>query len=445
MNVISDYIKLITDTLLTNWLGAAPFIIALVWVLVYMLWWLRRDWNRVEYVDHQTKWIFLEVKVDELNEKSPMAMEQVFAALHAIHQNFSWGEQFNGKVVLWVSCEMVSIGGKVSFIFRLPQRFRNLFESAVFAQYPKAEIQEVEDYLRNLPHLYDPKKADFDFWGTQWNKKKDSAYPIRTYSQDSSFEHSAQETFIDPLSNLIEVMSNIQPHELMVWQVAIRPDQGDWKEHTKHLLDKLMGIPDKHGDDLLLKILHFIPDLFARILVETISGPDEGEHKPVRVQEEPPSLMLHRSDVEKMVITAIGAGLAKVSYETRIRGFYLAPKDKFNKRMRIPEIVGAVRNFDDINLNGIKPDIGHTWTDKPYKISEKWERPYLERAILIRKRHFLHAFRGRSIWRGSSKMFLNSEELATIFHFPQVPHTRVSQLEKVHTVKSAPPMDLPIK
>ena len=444
MNPINDFISFTVNTVLGNIYIAGIFIVALIWQLVYIIWWLKRDVNRNAY-QATIKWIFLEVKVDELNEKSPLAMEQVFTALHAIHTNFSWGEDFSGKTVLWLSCEIVSIGGKVSYIFKIPERYRNLLESAIFAQYPKAEVHEVEDYLRNLPHFFEPEKAEFDLWGTQWNKKKDSAYPIRTYTQDASFEHGAQETFIDPLSNLLEAMSNLQPHELMVWQVVIKPDGGDWKAHTKHLIDELKGVPHGHSDDLLMKIVHFIPDLMARVLVDIVSGPDEGHSAPARVQEEPPTLMLHRTDVEKMVITAIEHGLSKVSYETRIRGLYIAPKNKFGMSLRVPEFVGAVRNFDDVNLNGIKPDIGHTWTNPSYKISEKLERPYTKMKILTRKRHLLHNFVSRSNWRGSGKMFLNSEELATIFHFPQVPHSRVSQLERVHTVKSAPPMDLPIE
>jgi hypothetical protein len=439
MSLINELIHLMVDVVLVQYYGWALFLGA----LIYMLFWLRRDTRRNQYVD-AVEWDFLEVKVDELNEKSPLAMEQIFAALHAIHQNFTVGEDFDGKVVLFMSCEMVSLGGKVSFIFKIPKRYRTLFESALFAQYPKAEVKETQDYLANLPHLYDPQKADFDFWGTEWLKKKDNAYPIRTYTQDSSFEHSAQETFIDPLSNLIEVMSNLQPHELVVFQVVIKPTNDAWKEHTKHLIEKLKGVPVKHDDGIFEKIVYFIPDLLARVLVEIVSGPEEGKSAPVRVQEEPPSLMLHRTDVEKMIITAIEHAMSKVSYEVRIRTMYLAPKDKFNRGLRIPEIVGALRNFDDVNLNGTKPDIGHSWTDKAYKLNETLERPYLEMNILTRKRHFLHWITSRSHWRGVGKVRMNTEELATIFHFPQVPHTRVSQLEKVQSVKSAPPMDLPI-
>src|SRR3989344_3185528 len=202
MDTITEFFYYLIDVVLVSGYGWVLFVVA----LVHMLWWLKRDDNRNRFMA-SVEWVFLEVKIDELNEKSPLAMEQIFAALHAIHQNFTWGEQLYGKLVLFLSCEIVSLGGKVSYIFKIPKRFRPLFESALFAQYPTAEIQEVEDYLNNLPLHYDPDHVDFEFWGTQWNKKKDNAYPIRTYDQEASFEHSSQETFVDPLSNVLEVMS----------------------------------------------------------------------------------------------------------------------------------------------------------------------------------------------------------------------------------------------
>jgi hypothetical protein len=202
-------------------------------------------------------------------------------------------------------------------------------------------------------------------------------------------------------------------------------------------------VPHSHETSGFEKALYFIPDLIATFLVNIIQGPAAGEHEASHTHEEPPTLMLHKTDVEKMVITAIEHAKSKVTYEVKMRTIYLTPKDKFNSS-RKAELVGAFRNFDEVNLNGLKPDVGHTWTDAPYKFSAKLEAPLIRRKILIKKRHMLHNFIGRSNWRGVGKVIMNTEELATIFHFPQVPHARVSQLEKTHTVKAAPPMDLPI-
>lgn len=409
-----------------------------LWLLAWMFYKLHIQDAQTRYQD-SIKWIFLETKIHDLNERSPLAMEQVFAALHAIHQNFSWGERFNGRIVLWVSCEIVSIGGKVSYIFKIPERFRNLLESAIFAQYPKAEVNEVEDYLGNMPHEYYPDEVDFDFWGTQFLKKKDSAYPIRVYS---GFEHKEQETFIDPLSNVIEVLSNIQPWELMSYQICARPVDDKWKEHNKHLLDELKGVRKEHKEGWFDSLIS-LPRMFMDVIVTEIMGVTAEVERKMQ-KEDPPTLMMHKSDVEKLIIASIENAQAKISYEVKFRILYLAPKGKLNKALRVPEIIGAVRNFDDVNLNGTKPDLGHTWTDVPYKIHPTLEAPALQHKILVRKRHMWHYFLGRKIWQGMGQTYMNTEELASMYHYPVSPNVRVSQVESVQTVKSAPPSDLPI-
>jgi hypothetical protein len=153
---------------------------------------------------------------------------------------------------------------------------------------------------------------------------------------------------------------------------------------------------------------------------------------------------MHLSEGEKQVIAALEHQLAKLSYEVHMRVLYLTPLGRLNKGLRIPEIIGAYRNFDDPSLNGIKPDLAHTWTDTSFKISQTLEQPIIRKRILTRKRHFLANFINRDAWKGSGLYYMNTEELASLYHFPQVPNARVSQLERVQTVKSAPPSNLPI-
>jgi len=120
-----DLIHLMVDVVLVQYYGWVMFLAVLVWLFYH----LRRIANN-ERVVGAVEWVFLEVKIDELNEKSPLAMEQIFAAMHAIHTNYTFGEILAGKSILWMSCEIVSLGGKVSYIFKLPARYRTLFESA---------------------------------------------------------------------------------------------------------------------------------------------------------------------------------------------------------------------------------------------------------------------------------------------------------------------------
>ncbi|MDP4000942.1 MAG: hypothetical protein Q8P83_01770 [bacterium] len=436
MSLVDQFIEIGIDGLLASPLG----LVVLVWLLLWMIFTVRLKEKQKQY-EATVETVCLEVKIEELSERSPLAMEQIFAALHAIHQNFTWGERFIGRIVLTFSCEIVSIGGLVSYFFKLPSRYRNLLESAIFAQYPKAEVNEVEDYLKNISKNFEPDDVEFDFWGTQWLKKKNNAYPIRTYE---GFEHTAQETIIDPLSNVLEVMSNLEAHELLAYQLVLKPVDDDWKKSVKKILDDLKGVPKKAGfsffDNVFMAFFGVLIDGVYKALFQ--QGQEEGKRTSTP-RDEPPSQMLHKTEGEKQIIAAIEHTLSKIGYAAKVRMLYLAPKDKYNAASRIPEIVGAYRNFDDVSLNGLKPDVSGTWTNPAFKISERMEKKLTYFRSLKRKRKFLFNFIGRSNWRGTGYTILNTEELATVYHFPQAPNVRVSQLEKVETIKSAPPQNLP--
>lgn len=413
-----------------------------LWLFIWLVYNVQKLANIDKYVA-DVKWVFLEVSVDETNERSPFAMEQVFAALHAINTAITWGEAYKGKIVLWMSCEIVSLGGRVSYIFKIPEKYRNLLESAVFAQYSKAEINEVEDYLKNLPKQYDPESVDFEFFGAQFNKRNDGAMsmlPLRTFT---GFEHTDQETIIDPLSGLLEVMSNAQPYELMSFQIVIKPLDESWKKGTVGILDKMKGKPAKVSAPSWFETIFFTPFTMLLDGVLGVLGIEAPEPKEKR--DAPPSLIQHLSEGEKQVIAAAEHMLDKISFEARIRILYLAPKDKINKGQRVPELIGSIRNFDEPSLNGLKPDMSGSSTEQSFKFIESLEKPYLIRRILSKRRKFFNYFRHREHWLGTGdKTILNTEELATIYHFPQVPNARVTQIETVKTVKSAPPSDLPV-
>jgi hypothetical protein len=426
----------------------------ITWILVDLYGWVIFVWALL-WIGYQTlierqiikylatiKWVFLEVRVDELNERSALASEQMFTAMHAMLQIFSLGERWSGRVPLHMSAEIVSIGGRVSYIFKVPERYRNLLESAVFAQYPKAEIREIQDYLGNLPRSFDPTSSEFEMWGTQLIKGGDNALPIRTYRFiDQTFQHSEQKTTIEPLANVIEAMSNLQPYELEVVQVVIQPVTDDWKKAAVDLVNKMKGLPAKpKAPSAFEKVFLEGPGKLIDALIAAVTG---AEPAPKKEEKPAQAAITTMSDFEKGMVGSVVAGLSKLSFKTKIRVLYLAPKDKFSKGMRVPELLGAFRAFNNPTLNSLRPSIDIT-TDSSFKLFQKLEQPWLDHKILARKNKFLRAIKDRGIWEGSGNPIFSTEELATIFHFPQSPNARISQVEKVQTVKSAPPIDLPV-
>lgn len=427
----------VAQTVLVDYYGWVFFAWVFIWI-GYQLWLERQI---IKYLS-TIKWVYLEARVDELNERSPVAMEQVFTSMHAMMQSFSLGERWTGRIPLWMSAEIVSIGGRISYMFKLPDRYRNLLESAIFAQYPKAEIREVQDYLGNLPRNWEP-SSEFDLWGTQFIKRAHTGLPIRTYrQQDQFFEHPEQKTTVDALSGVIEAMSNIMPHELMTIQIVMQPVNDDWKQGALEQVAKMKGLPPKtKPSGWFDKIFIEAPGAAFDMLLSGLGMMGEAAEKK---EEKPQPLTQTMTDAEKMVIDSVVAGLSKLSFNVKMRLMYLAPKDKFSKGMRIPEILGTLRNFDNPQLNGLKPDSGKITTDASFKLFQSMEQPYLDHKIKTRKNKFLRWFKDRDHWGGSGTTIMNTEELATLIHFPQAPNARVSQIERVQTVKSAPPIDLPI-
>ena len=86
---------------------------------------------------------------------------------------------YKGHYQRWFSFEIVSIDGYIQFIIRTEKKFRDLVESAIYAQYPEAEITEVDDYTKGFPDTFP--NDTHDLWGTEWTLVEDNEYPIRTY------------------------------------------------------------------------------------------------------------------------------------------------------------------------------------------------------------------------------------------------------------------------
>ena len=87
---------------------------------IYMLWRTYLLEIQHQYV-HQQDWMFLSFKVPRENMVSSLAVESIFSQMHSLHVGKTPLEKFiEGHIQLWYSLEIVSLGGKISFLMRLP-------------------------------------------------------------------------------------------------------------------------------------------------------------------------------------------------------------------------------------------------------------------------------------------------------------------------------------
>lgn len=370
--------------------GWIAFVLLGLWLL-YVLY-----MNEVQgaYKD-SIEWTFLEIKPPKENLSSFYSAEQIYIQLHQLMDNFSTQEKIlEGKIIFWLSFEIVSLGGTISFIVRVPKKQRELVEASFYANYQEIEITEVNDYLSNFD--YSPDNPDYEMFGTEFILTQKQSLPIRTYREFISLKGpDASEKVVDPLGPLLEVFSRVSPHEFYALQIIIRPtNDASWKKEAEGM------IADLSGEKLF-------PEL---------------------------------DDITKLQIAAIKTKLGKPAYQTKIRFLHVGPKDKFNSDAK-KLVLSPMKVFSSANFNGFRPAFA---PKKDYKISKTLEAPYIDRWVRQRKIDLFNAFKGRSTWVGEPMYIMNVEELATLYHFPITSETTIPSVETVNVKKIQPPSNLPI-
>ncbi len=157
------------------WFGWIPIAATLMWGFVQM--WV--NYRVGQYVSGY-KFIVLAIDVPPMTEQSPKALENLFANIYGAKSSLTWKETWIiGKVHPVFSFEIISSEGYIQFLIRTQTRFRDVIEAGIYANYPDAEIAEVEDYAKDFPG--DFPNDEYEMWGGEFVLDREQIYPIRTY------------------------------------------------------------------------------------------------------------------------------------------------------------------------------------------------------------------------------------------------------------------------
>lgn len=398
-------------------------------VLALIFFWMGLElWNscRVRRYFARCKWVLLVVDVPLLFVQSPKAVEQIFAHLSGARVSPNIGEKYwQGKRQKTFSMEIVSIEGYIQFLIRAEADYRDLVEAAVYAQYPEAEITEVEDYVANIPAVYP--NSDYDIFGVEFSLADNQAYPIRTYP-DFEYKLTLDVVYSDPMAAILENFSRIGPGENFWLQIVIKPVSNDWKEKGIELVKKLIAGKAAAAQSFFTPYINFLGDLpaeFARHLFST------GESVTIKKEEQARKIS-ELTPGERDTIQAIEQKIAKIGFKTKIRALYAARKDVFNPSRCIDGFIGALNQFHIIGRNAIVP---YKATQAYYAFKtmrQEWQ-----------KTAFLSVFKRRYMKIGGTPRVLNIEELATVWHFP-LPFVKTPLVQKAGAKRAEPPLNLPV-
>ncbi len=368
------------------------------------------------------RFVLLEIRLPKEVEKTPKAMEQVWHEWHGLHDIFNLKEEYiKGEFVQWISCEIVSNAGKVHFYVRTPDIFRDLVESAIYSQYPEAEIVEVEDYTNSVPS--DIPDQAYEMWGSDFILTKPSPYPIRCYEE---FEEVKEEKRVDPLSPLMEGLSTLKEGEQIWIQILAQPILFEGRAEAEKLVEKLFGKKLEKEAGMTKELGKFAGD-FIDIIV---SG------RTAETKEEKESYDMFKMFVltpgDRLILEGIERKMDKLQFYCNIRFIYLAKRDVFFKP-KIRLAMSPFKQFTTLNTNGIR--IGPNKTKINYF--------FVNRRVFYRKRRLIRFYKRRTFEAWFKPFILNAEELATIFHFPGKMVAPAPMVSRVEARKGEPPPILP--
>ena len=410
------------------------------WILVpvataLFLWDLYVDSNK-KAAKKALKWIVLELRIPKENLRSPKSMEQVFATLHGTYVGEVkwWDANIKGKVQNVLSLEMVGRSGGVSFYVRVLAEHRNLVESALFAQYPDAEIALVDDYLSFLPMMLP--NAVYDVWGVDMVLEKDSAYPIKTYLY---FEEKEEEQRLDPLTVILETMSKLRENEMIFVQYVIKPTgekTNDYKKKGQAIVDKILGREVKVAPELGVfdHLVIWIQNFF-RAFFSTPEWPEAPKKS-----DAPPKTIASLSFSEKEALEGIEGKISKLCYEVSVRAVYVDRQETFHKAY-IGGILGSFKQFGSPHINSFRPN--KETSVNPPKGFKAWLFPaWKKHQEFLKKRGMFFSYRERMMIK--KPPIFSIEELATLYHVP-TSLVNAPSVRRIEAKKGEPPENLPIE
>lgn len=389
-------------------------------VLIFLLW----SYSWMCYVRLKkyaaTKYTVLEVRLPEEITQGIYSMELVLRALYQTGEvDTPIHTHFKGQTRPWFSLELASHEGNVRFYIWTRTAYKDLVESQLYAHYPTVQVHEVQDYTLSIPFDLDK----YDYWGVEQKLQKPDPYPITTYVEMGLDKPDLKDEFKnDPMNSIIEFFGSMKKGEHAWMQVIFRGHKGDGYDGWKAPRSKMYT-----GKNLTI-------DEWAKVEIDNIADKTKDENGKIN--------FMRLTKGEQADIAAIQEKLEKQDFDVCIRMSYICEKNYCNNT-RKAGFPSAMRSFEHGSegrgLNGLAPMFIIGPFDYPWQDFRNIRRNILKERMYhdyVLRQSFFSPFR----WH--PYIVLNSEEVATIYHFPG----RVSvtpTLERMLSKRANAPSNLP--
>ena len=293
-------------------------------------------------------------------------MEQLLASLKSLYSNTLMGWLFGQE---YISLEYVAHKSEIYFYIVVPRRAKLMVEKQIIGFYPDAFIEETSEI-----NIFENRRI---VRGEIMKLKKWEQFPIRTYQKLES----------DSMNAILSALGKLNEDESGVVQILMRPVDDDWQDRIKKMIRKSEKKGNHHG-------ISWNPLVWIGGLIAILTR-DPSEDKP-------------QTETEKEEDPIDDEGLMKekvkkTGYAVTIR-ILTSGNDEHGVYAELQNIISAFSQFNSPAYNRFKP--------------------VKRKSLSLLIQHYI--FRQFAWWQKSPTM--NSEELATLFHFPHSKYNKQPEI-----------------
>ena len=291
-----------------------------------------------------------------------------------------------------LSLEVVSKDGLISFYLAVPKKMRRFVEQQVNAYFPEAQVEDTIDY-----NIFSPKAKVFT---ARLNFQKQNIFPIKTYHKFGA----------DPLNSLTNILSKLQDDEGAAIQFMIRPANKNWRRLSRKFANEVYKTQDvKKARNKIFSLQFF--SLFENALDIILQRSNKNKDKTINNENK------KLSSREEEMIKEIEEKSSKAGLEVNIR-LIVSSENKERGEMYLTNLIDM---FSQYNIY----EYGNSFKKVRILSQSKFVKDFIYRNFNKRK-----------------VVILNTEELASIYHFP-LPTTETPNIRWLTAKKSAAPVEAP--
>ncbi len=351
------------------------FILSTIIYIVYKILKSKADYKRT--LDLTFLRITLPKKNSELDERKETTkdfkeiiwlMEQLFSSLKSIYSRKIL------KKILWqdlLSFEYIAHENEIYFFIVIPKNYKYLIEKQINWFYTDAIIEETTEI-----NIFKDRKY---IETTYLNTSKDFFFPIKTYLKLES----------DPINNITNSFSKLEEDESAAIQIILRPTLDDWQGDCSKASSALIKWKKTWFTLNPLKIIIWILNII-------LTNSEENET----------TTNNNNSALTQDRAKTVDEKWDKTGFETIIR-IITTGNSKSIVESELNNITSAFTQFSYPDFNKFTSTIHHN--------KNELIKNYIYR--FFKKPYYL------------KKMILNTEELASIFHFPHIRYNPTPEIK----------------